>query len=211
MASEHSKILSLRSGLPYLVGKLLHTLFWHIWFKRYHLYWFSIWRRRPSWIWRPRLSQNIMNIVLLNLRRAVASLTVPGGQELHFPNYFLKFRSIFLIFRQTLPIFFLLGWGTRPLAHPGEGSCYATESVMQKLVGNDTLYAPLVNLVQEILFVCLFVFGFQYGVDGHFEKYSVGILPRPYLGGVCRLIFLQIGSFCQINLDIKVGKKGHGS
>ena len=40
--------------------------------------------------------------------RAVASLTVPGGHELHFPNFFLKFRSVLLIFPQTLLIFFLI-------------------------------------------------------------------------------------------------------
>ena len=40
--------------------------------------------------------------------RAVANLTVPGGQEFHFPYCFLKFRSIFLIFPQTLLIFFLI-------------------------------------------------------------------------------------------------------
>ena len=39
--------------------------------------------------------------------RAVASLTVPGGQEFHFPHFFLKFRSFVLIFPQTLLIFFL--------------------------------------------------------------------------------------------------------
>ena len=31
----------------------------------------------------------------LNASRAVASLAVPGGQEFHFPNFFLKFWSIF--------------------------------------------------------------------------------------------------------------------
>ena len=40
--------------------------------------------------------------------RAVASLTVPGGQEFHFPHSFLKFRSIFLTFPQTFLIFFLI-------------------------------------------------------------------------------------------------------
>ena len=43
-----------------------------------------------------------------HLCRAVASLTVPGGQEFYFPHFFLKFRSIFLIFPQTLLIFFLI-------------------------------------------------------------------------------------------------------
>ena len=40
--------------------------------------------------------------------RAVASLTVPDGQEFHFPHSFLKFRSIFLILPQTFLIFFLI-------------------------------------------------------------------------------------------------------
>ena len=40
--------------------------------------------------------------------RAVASLTVLGGQVFHFPHSFLKFRSIFLIFPQTFLIFFLI-------------------------------------------------------------------------------------------------------
>ena len=46
--------------------------------------------------------------------RAVASLTVPGGQEIHFPHFFLKVWSIFLIFPQA---YFLPHFG------PG----YATE------------------------------------------------------------------------------------
>ena len=64
--------------------------------------------------------------------RAVASLTVPGGQENHFPHFFLKFRSIFLIFPQTLLIFFLiltLRVGKSPTR---EGPGYATG---RKLVG----------------------------------------------------------------------------
>ena len=39
-------------------------------------------------------------------RRAVASLTVPGGQEFHFPHFFLKSRLSFLIFPQTFTHFF---------------------------------------------------------------------------------------------------------
>ena len=40
--------------------------------------------------------------------RAIASLTVIGGQEFHFSHSFLKFRSIFLILPQTFLIFFLI-------------------------------------------------------------------------------------------------------
>ena len=50
----------------------------------------------------------ILRDFLGELSRAVASLTVLGGQELHFPHFFLKFWSIYLIFPQTLLIFFLI-------------------------------------------------------------------------------------------------------
>ena len=60
----------------------------------------------------------------LSIARAVTSLTVPGGQEFHFPHFFLKFQSIF---PQTLLIFFLilaLRVGESPTR---EGPGYATE------------------------------------------------------------------------------------
>ena len=40
--------------------------------------------------------------------QAVASLTIPGGQEFHFSHFFRKFWSIYLIFPQSLLIFFLI-------------------------------------------------------------------------------------------------------
>ena len=61
------------------------------------------------------------------LPRAVASLTVPDGQNFHFPHFFLKFWSIYLIFPQTLLIFFLilvLQVGGSPTR---EGPGYATD------------------------------------------------------------------------------------
>ena len=60
--------------------------------------------------------------------RAIASLTVPDGQESHFPHFFLKFRSISLIFPQTFLIFFpilILRVGESPTR---EGPGYATAS-----------------------------------------------------------------------------------
>ena len=65
--------------------------------------------------------------------RAVASLTVPGGQEFHFPHFFLKFQSIF---PQTLLIFFLilaLRVGDSPTR---EGPGYATVFKYWSLIGN---------------------------------------------------------------------------
>ena len=59
--------------------------------------------------------------------RAVDSLTFPGGQGFHFPHFFLKFQLIFLIFPQTLLIFFLilaLRVGDSPTR---EGPGYATD------------------------------------------------------------------------------------
>ena len=62
--------------------------------------------------------------------RAVASLTVPGGQEFHFPHFFLKFQSIFPTFPQTLLIFFLI-LALRVSDSPTqEGPGYATGSVI---------------------------------------------------------------------------------
>ena len=61
--------------------------------------------------------------------RAVASLTVPGGREFHFPHFFLKFRSIFLTFPQFFLIFFLilaLRVGESPTR---EGPGYATDDM----------------------------------------------------------------------------------
>ena len=55
--------------------------------------------------------------------KAVANLTVPGGQEFHFPHFFLKFRSLFLIFPQALLIFFLIFALRLPTR---EGPGYAT-------------------------------------------------------------------------------------
>ena len=68
------------------------------------------------------------------LTRAVASLTVPGGQEFHFPHFFLKFWSSFLIFPQILLLFFLilaLQVGESPTR---EGPGYATEIDLQNFV-----------------------------------------------------------------------------
>ena len=63
--------------------------------------------------------------------RAVASLTVPGGQGFHFPHFLLKFQSIFLIFPQTLLIFFSsfwpFWWATRP---PGKALATPLTSVL---------------------------------------------------------------------------------
>ena len=52
--------------------------------------------------------------------RAVASLTVPGGQEFHFPHFFLKSRLSFLIFPQTFTHFLPhFGPPGGQVAHPG--------------------------------------------------------------------------------------------
>ena len=53
---------------------------------------------------------------------------------------------------------------------------YFNWSLMPKLVGNDTSYAPLANLVQEI---SLFS-GFQYGIGSYFEKWPVKILSQHF-------------------------------
>ena len=73
--------------------------------------------------------------------RAIASLTVPGGQEFHFPHFVLKFRSIFLILPQTYLLFFLIGPPSGRVAHQGspwyataraQGICYKCPNIVLK-------------------------------------------------------------------------------
>ena len=52
------------------------------------------------------------------LSRAVASLTIPGGQEFHFPHFSSNFDKFFLFFLKLDLFSFLFwrsGWATRPL------------------------------------------------------------------------------------------------
>ena len=83
----------------------------------------------PAWEWHSKYTTvrpQKKPLFYKGRNRAVASLTAPGGQEFHFPHFFLKFRSIFLIFPQTLLIFFLilaLRVGKSPTR---EGPGYAT-------------------------------------------------------------------------------------
>ena len=64
--------------------------------------------------------------------RAVASLTVPGGQEFHFPHFFLKFRSIFVTFPRTFLIFFLILALRVGDSLTREGPGYATDRMATK-------------------------------------------------------------------------------
>ena len=63
--------------------------------------------------------------------RAVANLTVPGGQEFHFPNFFPQISINFLTFPQTFLIFFLilaLRVGESPTREgPGYATAYSVE------------------------------------------------------------------------------------
>ena len=68
-----------------------------------------------------------INFLMKILTRVVASLTVSGGQEFHFPYFFLKFRSTFLIFPQTLFIFFLILAFRVGESPTREGSGYGTD------------------------------------------------------------------------------------
>ena len=77
--------------------------------------------------WTGSQNRSILTAGWSMIDRAVASLTFPGGQEFHFPQFFLKFWSIFPIFPQTLLIFFLilaLRVGESPTR---EGPGYATD------------------------------------------------------------------------------------
>ena len=78
----------------------------------------------------------------LFLTRAVASLTVPGGQEFHFPHFFLKSRLSFLIFPQTFTHFFLilaLRVGESPTR---EGPGYTTVSHTCPITSQIEIFLP---------------------------------------------------------------------
>ena len=90
------------------------------------------------------------------IRRAVASLTIPGGQEFHFPHLFLKFRSIFLIFPQTSLIFFLilvLRVGESPTREgPGYATDYTVDTITSELFLrnlNIGLYDKLLKIISK--------------------------------------------------------------
>ena len=50
--------------------------------------------------------------------RAIASLTVPGGQEFHFPHFFLKSRLSFFLYFLKLNSFSSSFWPSRWASHP---------------------------------------------------------------------------------------------
>ena len=82
------------------------------------------------------------------MTRALASLTVPGGQEFHFPHFFLKFRSIFP--QTSLLIFFLilaLRVGESPTR---EGPDYATANDIVLIAENAKDLQTIVNQVFQI-------------------------------------------------------------
>ena len=96
LVSDRSKNLSIRSGMPNLVGKLLHLGFFGTFGSRdINFSGFSIWRRPPSWIMKVKI----------------------------IPKY---------------------------------NEYYSIISVITKLVGNDTSYASLANLAQEISLFLVF-------------------------------------------------------
>ena len=73
--------------------------------------------------------------------RAVASLTVPGGQEFHFPHFSPNFDLFFLFFLKLFSFsssFWLSGWASRPpgkaLATPLGDMKYAHKKCAKTLV-----------------------------------------------------------------------------
>ena len=76
--------------------------------------------------------------MLVNKDRAVASLTVPSGQEFTFPLFFLNFDQFFLFFLKLdifSSSFWFSGWASRPpgkaLATPLNKDAYQTETLTE--------------------------------------------------------------------------------
>ena len=73
--------------------------------------------------------------------------------------------------------------------------------VVPKLVGNDSLYVHLANMVQEISLFLVFNMALAAILKMGYQN----TFP-PLLGGAWGLIFLQIGFSYQINKETKVQK-----
>ena len=85
---------------------------------------------------------------------------------------------------------------------PNHNENYSNISVMPKLVGNETSYAPLVNLVQEISLFLVFNMALAAILKNRLLEYFPATFGR-CIGG---LFFVQMRSFCQINQETTVGK-----
>ena len=79
---------------------------------------------------------------------------------------------------------------------PKHNGYYSIISVVPKLVGNDTLYVPLANLVQEISHFLVLTIALAAILKNGLLKYFPAIS-----GGVWGLISLQIDFICQINKE----------
>ena len=67
---------------------------------------------------RPHNQKKVRSLGTCLVARAVASLTVPGGQEFHFPHLFpqiaINFSLFFLKLNLFSSSFWLSGWASRP-------------------------------------------------------------------------------------------------
>ena len=81
-----------------------------------------------------------IRLVMSNLEGKVASFA--------FVADLVQEISLFLVFNMALALAAILDLKFKIV--PKHNGYYSLRSVVPKLVGNDTFYAPLVNLVQEI-------------------------------------------------------------
>ena len=131
--------------------------------------------------------------------RSVMSNLVGKVASFAFVAHLVQEIPLFLVFNMALATILDLKFKIES-KHNGY---YFIRSVVLKLVGNYTLYAPLANLVQEISLFLAFNMALAAILKNGLLKYF------PATFGRCRgaYYFLQIGLSCQINKETKVQKK----
>ena len=153
----------------------------------------------PSWISRSRWSQNIVKVsirsVMSNLVGKVASFT--------FVAHLVQEILLFLVFNMALAA--ILDLKVKIVSkHNGY---YSIRSVVPKLVGNDPLYAPLINLVQEI---SLFL-AFNVALAAILKTGLLKYFPSTF--GRCMGAYFSSNRFILSNQykKLRFRKNGHGS
>ena len=77
--------------------------------------------------------------------RAVASLTVPGGQEFHFPNFSSNFDQFILFFLKLYSFsssVWFSGWAARPRTREGPGYATGREGGEDRKEDGETTLLP---------------------------------------------------------------------
>ena len=113
---------------------------------------------------------------MTGINRAVASLTVPGGQEFYFPHFFLKSRLSFLIFPQTFT-HFLPHFGP-----PGGRVAHPERPWLRHWVSRELLFTKFVKSIKKQYIVC----GIRFAQKFLWKSHDPVVVQHVKTSGVAR-------------------------